>query len=454
MKRNEIFESYPIPKALASLSIPTIMGMLVMIIYNIADTFFVGLTNDVNQIASVTLTTPVFMLLMALGGVFGVGCGSYISRLMGSKDFEEVKNTSAFAFYGGLVVGLIYLVLGTIFMPQILKLLGATENTYAFSSAYLNILTLGAPFVILSFSMGQIIRAEGFSKEAMIGMMLGTILNIVLDPIFILIFDMGVAGAGLATILSNIVSVLYYAVHMLNKKSSLSISMKDMKVTKEMLSSVLAIGAPASLNNLLMSISGILLNNFAVSYGDTVLASLGVVNRLMLFPVMIIVGLCQGAQPLIGYNYASKNYERMKGVVKLTAIVGTIMGVVFTAVLVIFGEYAVKAFLQESEAVALSVQFLRVVIMSVPILGIQFILTVVFQATGKAVPSLILSISRQGLIFVPVLFIGNAVAGLNGIVYAQPIADIVTTAVGVVLFKIAMKEVVSIKQEDELEEAV
>ena len=339
-------------------------------------------------------------------------------------------------------------------MPQILKLLGATENTYAFSSAYLNILTLGAPFVILSFSMGQIIRAEGFSKEAMIGMMLGTILNIVLDPIFILVFDMGVAGAGLATILSNIVSVLYYAVHMLNKKSSLSISMKDMKVTKEMLSSVLAIGAPASLNNLLMSISGILLNNFAVSYGDTVLASLGVVNRLMLFPVMIIVGLCQGAQPLIGYNYASKNYERMKGVVKLTAIVGTVMGVVFTAILVIFGEYAVKAFLQESEAVALSVQFLRVVIMSVPILGIQFILTVVFQATGKAVPSLILSISRQGLIFVPVLFIGNAVAGLNGIVYAQPIADIVTTAVGVILFKIAMKEVVSIKQEDELEEAV
>lgn len=448
MNRNEIFESYPIPKALASLSIPTIMGMLVMIIYNIADTFFVGLTNDVNQIASVTLTTPVFMLLMALGGIFGVGCGSYISRLMGKKDFEKVKNTSAFGFYGGLTVGLIYLILGMIFMPQILKMLGATENTYAFSKAYLNILTLGAPFVMLSFSMGQTIRAEGFSKEAMIGMMIGTILNIVLDPIFILVFDMGVAGAGLATIISNIVSVIYYAIHMLSKKSSLSISIKDVKVDKELLTSVLAIGAPASLNNLLMSVSGILLNNFAVSYGDTVLASLGVVNRLMLFPVMILVGLCQGAQPLIGYNYASKNYKRMNGVIKLTAIIGTIMGVVFTGVLVLFGEYAVKAFLQESKAIELSVQFLRVVVMSVPILGIQFILTGVFQATGKAVPSLILSISRQGLIFVPVLFIGNAIAGLNGIVYAQPVADIVTTFVGVVLFKVAMKGIKEIKEND------
>lgn len=453
MNRNEIFESYPIPKALASLSIPTIMGMLVMIIYNIADTFFVGLTNDVNQIASVTLTTPVFMLLMAFGGIFGVGCGSYISRLMGKKDFEKVKNTSAFGFYGGLTVGLIYLILGMIFMPQILKMLGATENTYAFSKAYLNILTLGAPFVMLSFSMGQTIRAEGFSKEAMIGMMIGTILNIVLDPIFILVFDMGVAGAGLATIISNIVSVIYYAIHMLSKKSSLSISIKDVKLDKELLTSVLAIGAPASLNNLLMSVSGILLNNFAVSYGDTVLASLGVVNRLMLFPVMILVGLCQGAQPLIGYNYASKNYKRMNGVIKLTAIIGTIMGVVFTGVLVMFGEYAVKAFLQESEAIELSVQFLRVVVMSAPILGIQFILTGVFQATGKAVPSLILSISRQGLIFVPVLFIGNAVAGLNGIVYAQPIADIVTTFVGVVLFKVAMKGIKEIKEND-IEETV
>ena len=210
MERNELFENYPVPKAVAKLSVPTILGMLVMIIYNMADTFFVGMTNDVNQVASVTVTMPIFMFLMSLGTIFGVGGASSISRYIGSKEMDKAKTTSAISFYGSIFVSILYMIIGFIFIDGILKIAGVTENTYTFSKGYLMILTLGAPFVVLNFSMGQIVRAEGLAKEAMIGMMLGTILNIVLDPILILNFDMGVMGASIATVTANIISVLYY----------------------------------------------------------------------------------------------------------------------------------------------------------------------------------------------------------------------------------------------------
>lgn len=435
MERNELFEKYPVHKAVAKLSIPTIIGMIVTIIYNMADTFFVGMTNDVNQVASVTITMPIFMLLMSLGTIFGVGGASSISRYIGSKEIEKAKTTSAISFYGSIIVSSIYMIIGLIFVDSILKITGVTENTYAFSRDYLIVLTLGAPFIVLNFSMGQITRAEGLAKEAMIGMMLGTILNIILDPILILNYNMGVIGASIATVVANIVSVIYYIKLISSKKSSLSISLKDLKLDKEIIKSIIFIGLPASLNNFLMSFSSILLNNFAISYGDAVVAALGIANRIMLLPIMVLVGLCQGMQPLVGYNYAAKNIDRMKSVLKFVATVGTILGVFFTILIFAFGGNMVAAFIKDSETISIGTRFIRTLIISTPILGIQFVLNNAFQAMGKAIPSLILSISRQGLIFIPVLFIANS-WGLGGIVYAQPIADIITVFISAVLFKI------------------
>lgn len=449
MERNELFKSCPVPKAVAKLSIPTIIGMLVMIIYNMADTFFVGMTNDVNQVASVTVTMPIFMFLMSLGTIFGVGGASLISRYIGSKEMEKTKRASAISFYGSILVSVIYTVVGLIFVDEILKMAGVTENTYAFSKDYLIVLTLGAPFVVLNFSMGQIARAEGLAKEAMIGMMLGTVLNIVLDPILILSFDMGVIGASVATVTANIVSVIYYIKLISSKKSCLSILLKDLKLDKDIIKSIMFIGLPASLNNVLMSLSSILLNNFASYYGDAVVAALGIANRIMLMPVMVLVGLCQGMQPLVGYNYAAKNIDRMKSVLKYVSIVGTVLGVGFTILIYFFGGNMVEMFIKDAETIKVGSDFIKTLIISAPVLGVQFVLNNAFQSMGKAVPSLILSISRQGLIFIPVLFIANYVKGLSGIVYAQPVADIITVIISVILFVITYnKELKSTNKEE------
>ncbi|MBQ8998152.1 MAG: MATE family efflux transporter [Clostridium sp.] len=359
MERNELFESYPVPKAIAKLSVPTIVGMLVMIIYNMADTFFVGMTNDVNQVASVTVTMPIFMLLMSLGTIFGVGGASSISRYIGSKEMDKAKVTSSISVYGSILVSIVFMIFGFIFMEGILKVAGVTENTYSFSKDYLTILMWGAPFIVLNFSMGQIVRSEGLAKDAMVGMMLGTILNIVLDPILILSFNMGVTGASLATVIANVVSVLYYAKLLSSKKSCLSISLKDLKLDKEIIKSIMFIGLPASLNNVLMSLSSILLNNFAVSYGDAVVAALGIANRLMMLPVMILVGLCQGMQPLVGYNYAAKNIDRMKSVLKYVSILGTVLGVEFTILIYLYAGTMVKMFIQDAETEKIGSDFIR-----------------------------------------------------------------------------------------------
>ena len=450
MERNDLFEKCPIPQAVAKLSVPTIVGMLVMVIYNMADTFFVGMTNDVNQVASVTVTMPIFMLLMSLGTIFGVGGASSISRYMGSKEMDKAKMTSAISFYGSIVVSVLYMIIGLIFMDSILKIAGVTENTYSFSKDYLMVLTLGAPFVVLNFSMGQMARAEGLAKEAMTGMMLGTILNIILDPILILVLDMGVMGASMATVAANVVSVLYYIKLISSKKSCLSISLKYLKLDKEIIKSIMFIGLPASLNNVLMSLSSILLNNFAVSYGDAVVAALGIANRLMMLPVMVLVGLCQGIQPLIGYNYAAKNIDRMKSVLKYVSILGSILGVVFTILIYFFGGKMVEMFIKDAETIKVGSTFIKTLIISAPVLGVQFVLNNTFQTMGKAVPSLILSISRQGLIFIPVLFIANSILGLNGIVCAQPIADILTVIISIVLFAITYKKELKYENKEEL----
>lgn len=432
-KRNKIFEEYPIPKAVWSLALPTMMGMLITIIYNLADTFFVGKLNDVNQVAAVSISMPIFMFLMAIGTIFGVGGATYISRMLGLKKFKEVKNASSFSFYTGIFLGIIYIIAGTLFMSKILKMAGASELTYNYAESYLKYIVWGAPVIILGFSLGQLARAEGAAKEAMVGMMLGTIINIILDPILILWAGMGVAGAAIATVIANFISVGYYCYFFTKKNSLISLSIREFSLNRDMLKSILSIGLPASLNSVLMSVSTIILNNAAAGYGDNIVAALGIVSRINMLPVLLIIGLAQGIQPLIGYNYASGNHERMKKIMTYTVINGTIIGVFFT-VLLYFNSYnAVKIFINQDSVVQVGAAFERVNIISIPFLAVMFVIMVSFQAFGKAVPSLILSISRQGLIFMPLIVIFNKAFGLDGIVYAQPIADFISTLLGIYL---------------------
>lgn len=435
INRSNIFENLPIPKAVFTLALPTITGMLVSVAYNLADTFFVGQLNDPYQVAAVTITMPIFLFLMAFGSIFGIGGGAYISRLLGMKDYDKAKKTSAFAFYAAIFTGLICTVIALLFMPGLLTISGASDNTWKFAHDYLMVIALGAPAVVLSFSLGQTIRAEGAAKIAMFGMMLGTIINIILDPIFILWLGWGVMGAAVATIISNILSVAYYVRYFMTGQSLLSIAWKDFSLDPGIIAEIFMIGIPASLNSLLMSTSNIILNNFASAYGDNVVAAYGVSSRVIMLPVFIMIGLAQGVQPLIGYNYASGNRERMRAAMKFTAGTAASIGTFFAILFFFTGKVLVRLFIEDSGVILLGEHFIKVIIISLPILGVLMLITVTFQAIGAARPSLILSVARQGFVFLPVLIIGNHFFGMNGLVYAQPLSDIGAVILAIFLFR-------------------
>nr|WP_317358535.1 MATE family efflux transporter [uncultured Tyzzerella sp.] len=431
----ELFEEYPIPKAIGKLALPTILGMLVNIIYNMADTFFVAQTKDQNQVAAVTLCLPIFMLLMSFGNIFAIGGGSYVSRLLGEKQLEKIKNVTSFCFYGCILVGIICAAILIGFVEPILKFIGTSENTYSFAKSYLIILAIGSPFICLQTAFGGIVRAEGASKEAMIGMMIGTILNIVLDPIMILNMNMGVTGAALATVIGNIASCIYYIYYFLFRKTCLSISLKYFTLKKEIIKNILIIGIPVSLNTILISGANILLNNFAAAYSDTVVTALGISGRVNTIAIMLLLGLSQGSQPFIGYNFAAKNYDRMNKAIKFGMLCSIIIGVTTFLVTFIFAEPIVKMFLSDPpEVVSYGKYFIRATMSACTILGIQFILMSTFQAMGKGGSALIVSLCRQGIAFVPAIIIGNMLFGLNGVVWAQPFSDVVSVFIASAMY--------------------
>ncbi|WP_297204220.1 MATE family efflux transporter [uncultured Brachyspira sp.] len=430
----ELFENYPVSKALITLALPTILGMLVNVFYNMVDTFFVGQTGDPNQVAAVSLCMPIYLLLMAFGNIFGIGGGSYISRKLGIKDYDSVKKISSFSFYASIIVGFVSMAIYIIFMKDILKISGASPNTYQFSKDYLMIVAFGAPFVVNQMAMGQIVRAEGSSKEAMIGMMIGTVVNIVLDPIMILYMNMGVAGAALATIIGNACSTFYYIYHIVRKKSFLSIHVKDFSLHQDILINVFSIGIPVSINNILMSASNVLINNFAAAYSDNVVAGLGVAQRIFTLVILVFIGLSQGLQPFVGYNFAAKNYKRMNSAIKLSCVISVIIGFLLLGLSLIFGRWSVSVFINNEEVIDYGFKFLIASYAIAPIIGFQFVFMSTFQALGKSIPSLVLSLSRQGIAFVPTILIGTKLFGINGIIWSQPIADIVSVALATVMY--------------------
>ncbi|WP_317368107.1 MATE family efflux transporter [uncultured Tyzzerella sp.] len=436
----ELFEEYPIPKAIGKLAMPTILGMLINIIYNMADTFFVAKTQDQNQVAAVTLCLPIFLLLMSFGNIFAIGGGAYVSRLLGEKNYEKIKNVTSFSFYFCIVTGIICTLTLILFIEPVLKFIGTSTNTYNFSKSYLIILSLGATFICLQTAFGGIIRAEGASKQAMIGMMIGTILNIVLDPIMILNMNMGITGAALATIIGNIASCVYYIYYLLFKKTCLSINIKYFSLQTNIIKNILIIGIPVSLNTILISAANIILNNFAAHYSDTVVTALGISGRVSTIAIMLLLGLSQGSQPFIGYNFAAKNYTRMNKAIKFSMACAIIIGTTSFLTTFIFAEQIVKIFLKEPpQVIEYGKYFIKATMSAYTILGVQFILMSTFQAMGKGGSALIVSLCRQGFAFVPAIIIGNMLFELNGIVWAQPFADIISVFIASIMYIIIQK---------------
>ena len=436
----EIFERAPIGQAVMKNTLPAMAAMLMVLIYNLADTFFIGQTDNAFMIAAVSLVTPVFMLFMALGTVFGIGGTSVISRAMGEGRRGYAKNVCAFCMWGCVAVGIVMVLFIFTFMNPILSLLGASENTIGYAKEYLSIVTVAGPFVLISNCYANIIRTEGKAGMAMLGQLMGNLLNVVLDPILILGLGWNVAGAALATAVSNLVSAVYYIGYFKYGKSMLSISPKDASLKEGILKGVLAIGIPAALGDVLMSVSGIVLNGQMTKYGDMALAGIGVAMKVTMITGVICIGFGQGIQPLLGYCVGAKNRKRYRESLRFSVLFGLGLSTVMTVLCYVFDSQIVGAFLTETEALQYGVTFSRILLTTSFLFGLFYVLSNALQAMGAATAAFIINLSRQGLIYIPAIFILQRVIGMDGLLWAQPVADVLSVLLVLVLYYLAEKK--------------
>ncbi len=440
-KTQQIFRDAPVPKAVLTNVIPSIVSMIMVLVYNLADTFFIGQTKNAYMVAAVSVATPAFLLFMAVGMLFGIGSTSLISRMLGEGKKEEAKRTSSFSFWTSLVVGVVSMIVIWIFNTPICRAIGASDDTIEYAAQYLTIVALGIPFLIISNAFSNIIRAEGQATKAMMGMIIGNLINIVLDPIMILAFGWNVAGAAIATVLGNVFSAVFYIMHLVSKKSMLSIRLKDYSAKKKILIGVFSIGIPASLNSILMSTSNIIINKFMMHHGDMAVAGLGVAMKVNMIAVMLLIGVGTGIQPLLGYCFGAGNKKRYLAVLKFSIVFGLILSAIMTVICYFGAAPLVTAFLEDEQAFQYGFSFSRIYILSGPILGILFIFMNAIQSMGAAIPSLILSVSRQGIIYFPILITISLISNTpQNLALTQPLTDYIAAARSIVLFIIAYKK--------------
>jgi multidrug efflux pump len=427
-----------IPKAVANLAIPTIISQLVTMVYNLADTFFVGQTGDPNQVAAVTLAFPAFWTLSALASLLGVGGSSLISRSLGAQKPARARQTSVFCVFSAIAVTLFYSLLVLIIRRPFLALLGAGPNTEAFTNDYLFwVLVIGGVPTVLGMVFGHLVRAEGGAKQASIGMSLGGILNIVLDPIFILTMGMGIKGAAIATMISNVATVCYFLVylHRTRGKTIISVNPGNFKPERELAAAVISVGLPAALQTCLSVVSNTTLNKLASAYGETAIAAVGIVKKIDMLPMNVTLGLSQGVLPLIGYNYAAKNYRRMKKTSSFTRIVAVSFSLFCVLIFELFANQIVDFFIRDTETVRLGADFLRILCLTTPMMAISFLIITMFQAVGKGKHALVLSIFRKGSIDIPLMILMDRLIPLYGLLCVQPMVDTLSVVLAFTLYR-------------------
>ena len=439
--KTELFESKPIPSAVAELSIPMVVSSLVMVVYNLADTFFVGMLGDPVQNAAVTLVYPVMLAFNAVNNLFGVGTSSVMSRSLGRGDHEKVRTSSAFGFYGAVFSGLLFALLCTLFRGPLLHLLGTSDATWQATADYMFwTVTCGAMPAILNVVQAQMVRSEGASLHASIGTMSGCLLNIVLDPIFILPWglNMGAAGAGLATFLSNCVACLYFFVLSRIKRGKTFVCMdirRLKRLSRDVVMGIFGVGIPAAIQNLLNVLGSTILNNFTAVYGAAAVAAMGVAQKLNMIPMQIALGFSQGIMPLVSYNYASGNRKRMKGSILFA------MAVILPAMAAVSAGYFLGApgllrlFMDNGQIVDYGYSFLRIMCLGTPFLWTDFMAVGVFQALGLGRNALVFALLRKIVLEIPLLILMNAVYPLYGLPYAQFITEVVLAAAALLMLR-------------------
>lgn len=436
--KTELFESMPIPKAVVTLSVPSVISSLVMVIYSLADTFFVGMMNDPVQNAAVTLAAPLLLAFNAVNNLFGIGSSSMMSRALGRKDYDTVYRSSAFGFYASLICSLLFSLLYGVLQSPILVMLGANAETMQATADYLFwTVLLGSAPSILNVVLAYLVRAEGSSLHASIGTMCGCLLNIVLDPIFILPWglNLGAAGAGCATCLSNTVACLYFFVLLFVKRGKTYVCIKPsmFRPSKQIVKGVCGVGIPASIQNLLNVTGMTILNNFTSAYGSDPVAAMGIAQRVNIVPFQIAMGFSQGIMPLISYNYTSGNIKRMKKTFMFTAKIslGFILAVMLTFLFA--AEPIISMFMKNESIVAYGAAFQRGFCFALPFLCIDFLALGVFQSCGMGMKSFVFAVVRKIVLEIPALFVLNWLFPLYGLAYAQFVAELILGTIAVVV---------------------
>ena len=430
-KKMELLGSASIPKALLSMGIPTMIGMLVNAFYSLVDAYFVGGLGE-SQMGAISVVYPLGQVVVGLGLLFGNGAASYISRLLGRGDKENANKVASTALYSSVSVGAVIIIISMVFLHPILKLLGATDSILPFAAIYASIYIVSCIFNVFNVTMNNLVTSEGAAKTTMCALLTGAVLNIALDPLFIYVFDLGVAGAAIATAISQVVSTCVYLTYIFRKKSVFHFRVKDCTYTKENMSEIFKIGIPTLVFQILTSVSISLINNAAGDYGDSAIAGMGVVTRLISMGSLSVFGFIKGFQPIAGYSYGAKKFDRLREAIKTSILWSTVFCVIFGVILALFPTAIVSQFTKgDAEMIRIGAASLRANGISIMLFGFYTVYSSLFLALGKGREGFILGACRQGICFIPVILLLPIVWGLNGIMYAQPIADVLSAVITV-----------------------
>lgn len=433
---DELFARTPIPKAYMTLALPVVMSMVVQLVYNMADTFFIALTGDTSLIAGVSVCAPLFTLMLAFGDLFGLGGSSVIARLFGAGRKADGKRLSIFCFYGAIAFGLLAAIVLLPLREPMLVLLGGEGEVLPHAAAYYSWFIAGAPFVIFSLVPTNLLRTAGCPKISMNASILGVILNIALDPVLIFGLELGAAGAAMATVIGYIGSDIYAVRYIRRHCEDLSLDLPALSVGRREVQAIVSIGLAAAVTNFTQTVGIAMTNRCLLPYGSDAIAVMGIVMKIIMIVALVVVGLAFGGQPLIGYTYGAKDKVRMQKVIAfaLKVVVGT--SLVLALCIAAFAGPIIHIFLERPELIMQGVRMLYWQLPAILFMGIGLVLICTFQAVGKGVPSLVLSLCRQGIVYAIALYILPRWFGYTGVIAAQLAADIVTVLIAGALYRI------------------
>lgn len=429
----------PIKKAIAHLSIPMMIGMSAGTIYNVINAYFIGLMNDTAMISAITLGLPIFTVLMAFGNMFGVGGGTFITRLVAKNEDEKAKKVAGYTFYASIISGILLGIIAFLSIGPIVKLLGADANTLSYTTQYSTTLFTGGFSIILNFALEQIVRSEGDSKESMYGMFISVIISTILDVLFILILNMNVYGAALSIILANIASSIYYIWYLETKSENLKGFLHFFKLSLKDQTEIYKIGVSELIQSAFLIVTTLLLNNFSIQHGEGVVASFGIALRIVQIPEFFTMGIVLGVMPLIAYNFSNKNLSRLKESIKYSTLFIFVISVLFAGIVYIFRNQVMHAFSSDTSVLQIGSYILVAMLISTIFNGLTALFMTIYQASGEGIATGIMAIS-QGCLYIPVVITLHYFYGLHGLIWSMTITEITTCLIGIVLFIIYNKK--------------